>query len=80
MPALHPALERGGPTPLLEAPVGQIRVAAASDDAKTGKLGVDFQAPQTGIVVFRTRKPGGVFKSHPVAVKAGTRYPISTTP
>ena len=73
------AIERGH-APLMEAPIGAVRVAASAYDAKSGKLSVDFQALRSGSVVFRTRKPGGAFKNHSFTVTAGRRYTSSFAP
>jgi hypothetical protein len=66
--------------PLVEAPTGATRLAAASWDAVTGKVSVDFQALRTGTVTFRVRKPGGVFKNHNFSVTAGKRYTSTFAP
>jgi hypothetical protein len=73
------SMERGH-APLLEAPVGAVRLVASSWDAASGKVAVDFQAVTSGTVTFRTQKPGGAFRTHPVAVTAGKRYTASFSP
>ncbi|HUJ24873.1 MAG TPA: hypothetical protein VLW85_02565 [Myxococcales bacterium] len=73
------AIERGH-APLLEAPVGAVRMASSAYDASSNKVSVDFQAIRTGTVTFRTRKPGGTFKSHAFSVTAGKRYTSSFAP
>ncbi len=72
------AIERAR-APLVEAPTGAIRLAAASWDAVSGKVSVDFQALRSGTVSFRTRKPGGAFRDHSLKVTAGKRYTSTLT-
>ncbi|MGZ6143292.1 MAG: hypothetical protein ACXWLM_08135, partial [Myxococcales bacterium] len=66
------AVERAR-APVVEAPVASLRLAAASWDAKSGKVSLDFQPLSTGTLRFRTRAPGGAFTTHAVKVKAGVR-------
>lgn len=73
------SIERGG-APLVEAPVAQVRIVAASWDAKAGKVSVDFQPLLTGSVAFRTRAAGGAFHTHALTVKAGVRKTASFAP
>ncbi|MGC4120877.1 MAG: hypothetical protein QM765_41135 [Myxococcales bacterium] len=73
------AVERGH-APLVEAPVGMVRVAWAQWDASAQTVTVDFQALQDGVALFRTRKPGGDFQDHPVPVRSGERHRVSWLP
>ncbi|HEY3447582.1 MAG TPA: hypothetical protein VGK67_14605 [Myxococcales bacterium] len=73
------ALERGH-APVVEAPVGAVRVAWAQWDAASGAVAVDFQALRDGAAVFRTRAPGGEFIDHPVEVRAGQRSQVTLVP
>jgi len=66
--------------PLLEAPVGAVRLDSSAWDAAAGKVSVDFQALRSGSVSFRSRKPGGAFKLHSFAVTAGKRYAATFAP
>jgi hypothetical protein len=73
------ALERAR-APLVEAPLGAVQVVAASYDAQSGKVKVDFQALASGKIAFRTRAVGGAFALHPLTVETGKRYTASFAP
>jgi hypothetical protein len=73
------SIERGH-APLLEAPIGAIRLAWSAWDAGAGTLSLDFQALRSGPAEFRTRTASGAFQLHPMSLDAGQRYSISLTP
>ena len=70
------SIERAA-APVVEVPVGAVRLAAASFDASSGKVALDFQALRTGPFSIRTRRPGAAWRNHAVSLKAGSRYSLT---